>query len=177
MRRTLKAGLFGLLSLVMAELAGAQAPNPLPPPPTPVIARSASAGVTIADVVAMHQSGLGDTVIIESIRQNKMAGTLNVNELISMRQHGISNEVIQAMQQYAPLPAPRPTMQASATVQAAPTVVAAPPVVVPTIVQPVARPVIVAPVPVYHPYYRPYYHHHHHHVPYRSSSVGLHIRF
>ena len=150
-------------------------PPPLPTPVQPPAAPAQASGpLTISDIMAMHQAGLGDQIIIGSIQQHSMAATLGVEELISMRRHGISNEVIQAMQQRAPLPAPK-----------APPVRTSRRVVQPTVVEPVVQPVIVSPVyrPVYHPpviYSHRYYHpHRHYHVPVRQtrSSFGIHVRF
>lgn len=130
-------------------------PETLPPPaalrPTvaPVTAASAtppSAPVTITDVVAMHQSGLDDQVIINVIRQNGMAGGLSTSELISLRRHGVSNTVISAMQASAPPPAR--------------TVIAEPPPSVVHVYEPPPPPVIIrtwSPPPCWY-YPRPHYH-------------------
>jgi hypothetical protein len=87
-------------------------PETLPPPPGPSASLHASATpaapVTITDVVAMHQSGLDDQVIVNVIRQNSMAGGLSTSELISLRRHGVSNTVISAMQAAAPPAVARP---------------------------------------------------------------------
>ena len=153
------------------------APPPLPTPvaskpvPTSSQPTGSTGPLTIADIMAMHQAGLGDQVIIGSIRQHSLGATLSVDELIAMKRHGVSNEVIHAMQQQAPLPPAKSPSRA---------------VVQPTVVEPVVQPVIVSPPvyrPIYHPpviythrYYVPY-RHYHRPVRHARSSFGIHVRF
>lgn len=171
----------GWLSAAAAQdtQTAADPPRPVapPPPPTPVApipTAEPSGPLNVADIMAMHQAGLGDEVIIASLRQHSMAATLGVSELISMKRHGISNEVIQAMQQTAPLPPAKP----AARLASAPTVrttVVQPTIVEPLIVSPIYRPVYRPPVIYTCPHWRSY-HRYRHHAPVRSS-FGIHVRF
>lgn len=51
-----------------------------------------------ADIIYMSQSGLGEEVIINQIRQNGVAALPSPNELVSLKNAGVSDRVIQAMQ-------------------------------------------------------------------------------
>jgi outer membrane protein with glycine zipper len=69
--------------------------------------------VTPQDVIAMTQAGLSDDVIATHIRANGTAQPLQVNDLIMLRNMGVRDGVINAMQQtpprsmqYAPGPQP-----------------------------------------------------------------------
>lgn len=55
--------------------------------------------VTPQDVIAMTQAGLSDEVISTHIRANGAAQPLGVNDLISLRNMGVRDSVINAMQQ------------------------------------------------------------------------------
>ena len=106
--------------------------------------RQMQGAVTPQDVVAMTQAGLSDDVIATHIRANGMAQPLQVNDLINLRNMGVRDGVINAMQQSPPR-----AMQTS------------PPGAYPAYGAP--APVVVAP---YYPVWGPpppsfYYHHHH----------------
>jgi hypothetical protein len=109
--------------------------------------RQMQGAVTPHDVIAMTQAGLSDDVIATHIRANGMAQPLQVNDLIGLRNMGVRDSVINAMQQTPPR-----ALQASAA--AAYPAYAAP------------APVVVAP---YYPVWGPppppafYFHHHHGH--------------
>ena len=114
------------------------------------IGRQMVGAVTVPDVITMTQAGLGDQVIITHIRANGVAQIPQANDLIAMKQQGVSDGVINAMQ------SPPQNLAPAAAV----------------------TPVIVEEryvVPPYCPsgYYR--YHHHHHHRPRRHH--GSHIGF
>jgi outer membrane lipoprotein SlyB len=70
------------------------------------IRRSAS----IADVIEMANSGVGDSVIINHLQTNGVERKLEVHDIISMHHQGVSETVIASMQR-APLGVPtmRPT--------------------------------------------------------------------
>src|SRR5688572_27214440 len=107
--------------------------------------RQMQGAVTPQDVVAMTQAGLSDDVIATHIRANGMAQPLQVNDLIGLRNMGVRDAVINAMQQSPP--------RALQTSPAGYPAYAAP------------APVVVAP---YYPVWGPpppsfYYHHHHGH--------------
>ena len=58
--------------------------------------------VTVADVIAMTQSGLSEDVIAAHIRTNGVAQSPQVDDLIQLRNAGVSDRVVQAMQQTPP---------------------------------------------------------------------------
>ena len=116
--------------------------------------RQMQGAVTPQDVIAMTQAGLSDEVIATHIRANGVAQPLAVNDLIGLRNMGVRDSVINAMQQTPP--------RAS---QAATTYPGYPP----------AREVIVQ--QVYPPWYPPpppafYYSHHR---PRGRTSIGFSI--
>jgi len=64
--------------------------------------RQMQGAVTPQDVIAMTQAGLSDDVIATHIRANGMAQPLQVNDLIQLRNLGVRDGVINAMQQTPP---------------------------------------------------------------------------
>jgi hypothetical protein len=64
--------------------------------------RQMQGAVTPQDVIAMTQAGLSDDVIVTHIRANGMAQPLAVNDLIGLRNMGVRDAVINAMQQTPP---------------------------------------------------------------------------
>lgn len=93
-----------------------------------------SQAVTMADVVSMTQAGLSESVIINHIQTHGIARPLAASDLIVLKQQGVSDGVISAMQSV-----PRGTT---------------------VIQQPAAVPVIVE--EHYHTHPRPAWWHHHH---------------
>lgn len=76
--------------------------------------RRMAGAVTIADVMSMTQAGLPDNVIITHMRANGVAHPPTTNDLIAMKNQGVSDAVINAMQNppipVATRPAPRPVV-------------------------------------------------------------------
>jgi hypothetical protein len=111
------------------------------------------AAVSFADVVTMTRSGLSEAVIINQVQQRGIQQKLQVPDIISLHQQGVSENVITAMQ--------GATTGAQRVARPA-----APPIRQERIVTP-------APVIVERHYIQPYYppprHHHYHH--------GFHYRF
>jgi outer membrane lipoprotein SlyB len=64
--------------------------------------RQMQGAVTPQDVIAMTQAGLSDDVIVTHIRANGVAQPLQVNDLIGLRNTGVRDSVINAMQQTPP---------------------------------------------------------------------------
>jgi Glycine zipper len=64
--------------------------------------RRIAGAATSRDVIAMSQAGLSDDVIATHIRANGVANPLGVHELITLRDAGVSDFVIQTMQQTPP---------------------------------------------------------------------------
>jgi uncharacterized protein YcfJ len=62
--------------------------------------------VTVNDVVTMAHSGVGDEVIINSLRTRGCRWDSNPNALIYLKQQGVSDRVIEAMQNTGLRPAP-----------------------------------------------------------------------
>lgn len=113
-------------------------------------------GVTLDQVVSLSRSGLSDEVIISHVESNGFQQSLSANDLIILKNNGVSDRVIAALQ--------RPNRSIPRTVPTPPTVVR-PPVVV--------EEVHVIPSWYHRP--RPMYYHgpHHHH----RSSFNLHFGF
>jgi hypothetical protein len=61
--------------------------------------RQLSRAVSPVDVVTMSRNGLSDLVIINHIRENGVRQQLEVADVISLHQQGVSEAVITAMQQ------------------------------------------------------------------------------
>ena len=72
--------------------------------------RKMAGSVTVTDVISMSQAGLSDDVIRTHIGANGVAHRPQVQDLITLRSAGVSDAVIQAMQQTPPprLAAPPP---------------------------------------------------------------------
>jgi hypothetical protein len=114
--------------------------------------RQMASAVTPEDVVAMTQAGLSDDVIASHIRAHGVARPPQVNDLITLRNQGVSDNVLKAMQtSTGPRPAVVPASGAS-----------------PVIIQ--ER--VYAPPPYYGPYWgpSPYFGYRHHHHPHRHRS-------
>ena len=75
---------------------------------------------TIQDTVAMTQAGLSDDVIVNYLRGNGLTGQLQASDLIHLKQQGVSDAVLGAMQEVT-----RPASVAPVAVAGAP-----PPVIV-----------------------------------------------
>ena len=121
--------------------------------------QAARGAVTPQDVIAMSRAGLSEDVIATHVRTNGVTQTLQVNDLIYLRNQGVPDSVLQAMQQ-------APTAQAR--YNTAYTAAIPPP--------PAAAPVVVEHVyPAYCPppyyYYRGHYPHHHHGHYHRPAGV------
>ena len=56
-------------------------------------------GVTIADVLSMTRSGVGESVIINHIYSTGIQRRIDTNEIITLHQQGVTENVINAMQQ------------------------------------------------------------------------------
>ncbi|MGD9127293.1 MAG: glycine zipper domain-containing protein [Planctomycetia bacterium] len=79
----------------------------------------AAGATTIDEVINMSNAGVDDTLIVNHIKANGMAAPLSSNDLIMLKQSGVSEPVIAAMQ--AP-PVAKPVPVATAT-QAQPVIV------------------------------------------------------
>lgn len=60
--------------------------------------RRLAGAATIEDVVAMHNAGVADQVIITHLRYHGLARELTAQDLIALQQQGLSPALIQAMQ-------------------------------------------------------------------------------
>jgi hypothetical protein len=104
-------------------------------------------GVTIDQVIHLTRSGVGDDLIISHVQQNGFQQTLTTNDLILLKNQGVSDRVIFALQ--------RPTTYSAPPVYAAPPVRYSPPVTVVEEVRMVPAPYYYArPVAPYGYYYR-----------------------
>ena len=75
---------------------------------------------TIAEVIEMANNGIGDSVIINHLQANGIERKLDVHDIISMHQQGVSEAVIASMQR-APIGVP--TMQPATFVERPTTVI------------------------------------------------------
>lgn len=120
----------------------------------------AASGVSMTDVVNMSRSGISEAVILNHLQSKGVQRRLEVADIITLHQQGVSDTLITAMQQ-APL-----ATQLAAPAQ--PVVVQQPSVIVRD------QPVIYRSPVVVHEYYRPAPHVHRHYYPsYRGSSLNL----
>ena len=75
--------------------------------------RRMAESVTVGDVIAMSHASLSEDVIVTHIRAHGVAQRPTVNDLITLRDQGVTDGVIRAMQETPPpqpasLPRPRP---------------------------------------------------------------------
>jgi hypothetical protein len=125
-------------------------------PGVPYYSTPARKPVSIADVITLTRSGVSEGVIINQIHTNGVINHPEVNEVVLMHQQGVSNVVIESMQQAnigAPT-APVAAVPVRAYAAPAPVIIEQSPVIV---TRPVYSP------PVYLNFSRGYYPHHHHH--------------
>lgn len=113
--------------------------------------------VTPQDVIAMTRAGLSEDVIATHVRTNGVTQTLQVNDLIYLRNQGVPDSVLQAMQQ---APSAQTRYQAAYTA-------AIPPPPTPVIVERVYGGPAYYPPPYWGGYYGP-----HHHGNYHSGHCG-----
>jgi len=67
------------------------------------LGRRLAGAVTLGDVVSMTQAGLGEDVIITHIRANGVAQPPRVDDLIALKNSGVSERVINALQSQPPI--------------------------------------------------------------------------
>lgn len=120
--------------------------------------RQMQGAVTPQDVIAMTQAGLSDEVIITHIRANGVAQALAVNDLIGLRNVGVRDSVINAMQQTPPRSLPPNSLYGAPNAVYAPAYAAPGPVVVEHYYQPSGPPAMF---------------HYHHHRPRGRVSWGV----
>jgi hypothetical protein len=131
--------------------------------------RQMSGAVTSQDVIAMTQAGLSEDVIATHVRASGVAQSPGVNDLIFLRSNGVSDRVIQALQQTPP-PNLAPAGYSGPVAYAVPT-----------------RDVIVeqyygppwyrCPPPYFHYHHRHHGHHGHHGHRHRSPGVSWGVSF
>ncbi len=120
------------------------------------------AAVSMADIVSMTRSGLSDAVIINQVQQRGIQHKLQVPDIISLHQQGVSENVITAMQG-APTGIQR-VARAQTPVVRQERIITSPP------------PVIVEEHYVL-PHYAPPRYHYHYRRPHYHPRSSFHIRF
>ena len=65
---------------------------------------------TMEDVIMMSQAGVDDSLIVNHIRANGMTRIPNAQDLVLLKQQGVSTRVIEAMQQPPPPPSSEPVV-------------------------------------------------------------------
>jgi hypothetical protein len=68
--------------------------------------------VNIADVINMSRAGVSEPLIVTHIQHNGMATPVSSSDLIVLKQQGVSDGVIQAMQAIPMQPQPQPVAMA-----------------------------------------------------------------
>lgn len=125
----------------------------------------AQSSVSTADVVSMSRSGLGEAVIINQIQQRGVLQPLQVPDIISLHQQGVSERVISAMQQ-----APVGTRRVARAPQ--------PIVTQPIVTQPIVTQPVIIEERVIYPQYVPRAYHYHRAPPARHYyRSGINFRF
>lgn len=66
------------------------------------LGRRLANAVSIPEVIEMTHAGLGDAVIVTHVRAHPVATPLNSNDLIALKQQGVSDPVINALQEPPP---------------------------------------------------------------------------
>ena len=85
------------------------AQQPRPPRPAAPVKPAGPAAMTNADVIKMVKAGLGESLVIASIKQaEKRAFTFNADSLIELKAAGVSENIIHIMLDPAAAPAPAP---------------------------------------------------------------------
>ena len=74
----------------------------------------AAGAATTSEVISMSQAGVDDSLIINHVKSNGMIAPLSSNDLIMLKQQGVSEPVIAAMQSS---PTPRPVATTATAVQ------------------------------------------------------------
>lgn len=62
------------------------------------LGRRLHGATTIHDTVAMSQAGVGDEIILNHVQTHGFAGTLTANDIIEMKRQGVSDRVLQGIQ-------------------------------------------------------------------------------
>jgi hypothetical protein len=98
-----KAGVSQIEDTISEVLAFDQQITETPPPPGP-----GDEALTNSDVVKMVKVKLADGIIISKIKTSASNFDTSVNALVKLKEAGVSDPVIQAMQDAAPPPGPGP---------------------------------------------------------------------
>lgn len=117
------------------------------------LGRRLAGAVTLSDVVSMTHANLGEDVIITHIRANGVANPPTVNDLIALKQQGVGDRVINALQS-------QPPIHSTSVRTASP-----PPVIV--------EERYIAPAPYCWGPHWGHYHHHHHRPPRTGVHWGI----
>jgi hypothetical protein len=87
------AVLIGLAAL----LVGCHHPQPQNPPPPTRVAAPLTPPPSIADIKAMTKAGVSEDIIISQINSSRAVYHLDANDLIDLKQAGVSDKVITCM--------------------------------------------------------------------------------
>lgn len=156
------------------ESVNVPAPEVLKPAVTAVPASTTNERVMMQQIDEMIRAGIDEEIMIDMIRERGFARPLTVNDLVMLRQKGMTNNMIRELQQAAPKTTPYPSPAAVQTAPVTPVRVYEP-APAPVIIQTVPR-YYVPPVPhVY--YHRPHHYHHRYVHPHHSSSISFGFHF
>lgn len=125
-----------ILAGVGCQTTLSSAPNGFPSLPPLAAAQTLPPAITMDQVVRLSRSGVGDEVIMNQISKNGIVSLPNPNDLVLLKQSGVSERVIESLQSARPAntmnvnsvaPHPR-TMIAQPTMVMPPDVIIAEPV-------------------------------------------------
>jgi hypothetical protein len=144
-----------------------------------------------ADVLKLSQAQINEEVILNYVRNSGTAYTLSANDVVYLRNQGVSDRVVNAMLEQ------RPRVEPSAAASAAPQIPSSATVAQGAVAPTYVEPAVVAPPPppastvhvisspavrrayygTYSPYYYPYRYYGPYYTPYYRPSVVVGLRF
>lgn len=105
---------FRRLLLCFMVVLGTVALLPAQTAPAPGITPAVGRTLTIDDVIKLSKAGLSEDTIIQKVRSNGQAFDLSTDQLIQLKDAGVSDKVVQAMLDPNPAPAPAAATAAAA---------------------------------------------------------------
>src|SRR5215472_2962379 len=90
-------GIAAAVALPLLSVCAQQTPPPAPPTAPPPPASAPAFSPNVAEVVRLTQSGLGEDVVIGFVGNSKSVYKLSSNDIIALKDAGVSGPVIAAM--------------------------------------------------------------------------------
>jgi len=123
----------GVPEAVIAAIAARHAPSPTP-------TRTRPDDPALEEVVRVVAAGLSDRLVCEQIRQSGVRHRLSANDLVYLKERGVSETVIAALLATAASPSPTPTSPPAAALPPAPAAQSPPPPAAPALATPTPPP-------------------------------------